>query len=237
MPEQSINKLKINPNVSVDCVVFGYSNEKLKVLLIKRKSIENVSTEQFALPGDLVQENESLDEAAEKILYNLTKLQGIYLKQFHTFGDPHRVKAIKDQEWLRAFRKEPEARVITVAYFALVKSEDYEPQASSFAGESQWTSIGEIPTLAFDHNDILNEAYKHLKDELIDKQIGFELLPEKFTLSELQTLYENILDVKYDKRNFRKSLKGKPHLVELNEKETDVTHRPASLYIFKKGNF
>lgn len=224
-----------NPNVSVDCVVFGYSNEQLKVLLIKRKPISGVSSEQFALPGDLVNEDESLDDAAEKILFDLTKINGIYLKQFHTFGSPHRVKAIKDQEWLRAFRKKPEARVITVAYFALVKSEDYKPQPSSFAGETVWTPICEIPTLAFDHNEILNKAYEHLKDVLIDKQIGFELLPEKFTLSELQILYENILGVKYDKRNFRKSLKGKSYLVELDEKVKGVAHRPANLYIYKKA--
>jgi len=223
-------------NVSVDCVVFGYSNEKLKVLLIKRKAIQNVSTEQFALPGDLVEENESLDDAAEKILFSLTKIDGIFLKQFHTFGDPNRVSAIKDQEWLRAFRKNPEARVVTVAYFALVKSEDYQPVPSSFAGETQWTPINEVPMLAFDHNKILDSAYQALKEKLIEKQMGFELLPKKFTLTELQTLYETILNVKYDKRNFRKSHKGKPFLKELNEKVKGVAHRPANLYTYKKGN-
>lgn len=221
------------PNVSVDCVVFGYSDDQLKVLLIKRKAIPNVSQEQFALPGDLVDDYESLDQAAEKILFSLTKIDGIFLKQFHTFGNPNRVQALKDQEWLRAFRKEPEARVITVAYFALVKSEDYQPVPSSFAGETQWTPINEIPTLAFDHNDILNKAHQYLQDELIDKQMGFELLPEKFTLTELQTLYETILGVQYDKRNFRKNVKGKPYLKELDEKVKGVAHRPASLYKFK----
>lgn len=224
----------INPNVSVDCVVFGYSNEKLKVLLIKRKPIPNVRTQQLALPGDLVQENESLDTAAEKILFQLTGLKGIYLEQFHTFGDPHRVKAIKDQEWLRAFRKEPDARVITVAYYALVKSEDYQPRPSSFAGEIQWMPIDEIPSLAFDHNEIVDRAYAHLKADLINKQIGFELLPEKFTLSELQFFYESILNVTYDKRNFRKSIKGKTYLKRLDEKVKGLAHRPAYLYVYDK---
>lgn len=229
-----MKKPQFNPNVSVDCVVFGYSNEQLKVLLIKRKPITNVSTEQFAIPGDLVMENESLDAAAEKILFRLTNIKDIYLRQFHTFGDPDRVSAVKDQEWLRAFRKEPEARVITVAYYALVKSEDYKPIPSSFAGETQWTPINKIPTLAFDHNEIVLKAYEHLKENLIDKQIGFELLPEKFTLSELQFFYEKILNVKYDKRNFRKSLKSKDYLQKLDEKVKGQAHRPAHLYMYKK---
>lgn len=222
------------PNISVDCVVFGYSDNLLKVLLIKRKPIPNVSQEQFALPGDLVAENESLDEAAEKILFDLTRIKGIYLKQFHTFGNPKRVSAKKDQEWLRAFRTNPEARVITVAYFALVKSEDYEPIPHSFAGETQWTPFKDIPTLAFDHNQILDKAYQNLKEELIEKQMGFELLPEKFTLTELQTLYETILNVTYDKRNFRKNLKGKDFLKKLDEKVKGVAHRPANLYTYNK---
>jgi 8-oxo-dGTP diphosphatase len=234
MTSNPAEQAKITPNVSVDCVIFGYSNEKLKVLLIKRKAIPNVTTEQFALPGDLVLENESLDEAAKKVLFQLTKIEGIYLEQFHTFSDPNRVKDLKDQEWLLAFRKEPEARVITVAYYALVKSEDYTPIPSSFAGETQWTPVNEIPSLAFDHNLIVQEAYNHLKANLIDKQIGFELLPKKFTLSELQYFYESILDIEYDKRNFRKSLKGKPYLNKLNEKVEGLAHRPANLYTYVK---
>lgn len=238
-PNYSMNlnpkkKLQINPNVSVDCVVFGYSNGQLKVLLIKRKAIANVSTEQFALPGDLVREDESLDRAAEKILFRLTKIKGIYLEQFYTFGDPNRVAALKDQEWLRAFRKEPEARVITVAYYALVKSEDYTPMPSSFAGETQWTPIDEVPVLAFDHNIILEKAYAHLKENLVEKQIGFELLPEKFTLSELQHFYETLLDIKYDKRNFRKNLKSQKYLKKLDEKVKGQAHRPAQLYTYVK---
>ena len=233
MKSKAQNKIKINPNVSVDCVVFGYSNERLKVLLIKRKPVPNVRTEQYALPGDLVNEGESLDEAAQKILVRLTKIEGIYLDQFYTFGDPNRVKALKDQEWLRAFRKEPEARVITIAYYALVKSEDYTPEPSSFAGETQWVPIDDIPTLAFDHNEIVDKAYEHLKANLIDKQIGFELLPDKFTLSELQFFYETILNVQYDKRNFRKSLKGKSYLKKLDEKVKGLAHRPAHLYVYK----
>ncbi|MGB1018299.1 MAG: NUDIX hydrolase [Chitinophagales bacterium] len=221
----------INPNVSVDCVVFAYSNKQLKVLLIKEKAFTNTCPQQLALPGDLVSEDESLDDTAKKILFDLTKINSIYIKQFHTFGNANRVRFLKDKESKRAFRKKPETRLITVAYFALVKSEDYQPLPSSFAGETQWIPIDEIPILAFDHNEILNKAHNYLKDELIDKQMGFELLPEKFTLTELQTLYETILNIKYDKRNFRKNIKGKAYLKELKEKVKGLAHRPANLYI------
>lgn len=228
------NNSQVNPNLSVDCVVFGYANDQLNILLIKRKPIPGVSKEQLAIPGDLVGERESLDDAAERILYQLTNLKGIYLEQFYTFGDPDRVSAVKDQEWLRAFRTEPDARVITVAYFALVKIEDYTPSPSSFAGEIQWTPIHEVPALAFDHNQIVDKAYQYLKDNLIDKQIGFELLPEKFTLSELQYFYETILGVEYDKRNFRKSLKTKSYIIKLDEMVKGNAHRPANLYRYEK---
>ncbi len=221
-------------NLSVDCVVFGYANERLNVLLIKRKGNINFSDEQFALPGDLLAKNESLDEAANQILYRLTKFKGIFLKQFHAFGDPNRVSTPQDQEWLRASKKKPKARVITIAYYALVKADDYTPESSSISEETQWIPIDKIPALTFDHNLIVDKAYTHLKENLIDKQIGFELLPEKFTLSELQSFYETLLDVKYDKRNFRKNLKSQTYLKKLDEKVQGQAHRPANLYVYVK---
>jgi 8-oxo-dGTP diphosphatase len=121
-----------------------------------------------------------------------------------------------------------------VAYYALVKSDDYKPESSAISEETQWTPIDEIPALTFDHNFIVEKAYAHLKENLIDKQIGFELMPEKFTLSELQYFYESILDVKYDKRNFRKSLKSQTYLKKLDEKVQGQANRPASLYVYLK---
>ncbi|MBL7942194.1 MAG: NUDIX hydrolase, partial [Flavobacteriales bacterium] len=189
---------------------------------------------QSALPGDLLNQGDGLDDAAKRVLKQLTSLEGIYLKQFFAFGDPARVKGLKDQEWLRSFRNHPERRVITVGYYSLVNMEDYKPRASSFAGKARWTDVYEIPSLAFDHNDIVDKAIAVLRHELLADNIGFELLPEKFTLSQLQHLYEIILDKKLDKRNFRKNVLKNEHLTPLAEKQKGVLHKPAQLYQFNK---
>jgi 8-oxo-dGTP diphosphatase len=224
-----------NPNVSTDCVVFGFDQDELKVLLIEQKSEPSQGLKiQYALPGDLVLQDEALDEAAERVLFELTQLKGIYLKQFYTFGSVDRVKNVKDQDWLRTFREDPSARVITVAYYSLVKMDEYEPHAASFAGKAEWVNINDIPPLAFDHNEILDMGLERLREELETKNIGFELLPEKFTLSQLQRLYEIILDKKLDKRNFRKKLKNMSSIKALNEKQTGVLHKPAQLYTYEK---
>jgi 8-oxo-dGTP diphosphatase len=223
-------------DVSVDCVLFGFDDRKLKVLLIeqrqpgKEKKIQKLQT---ALPGDLLKENESLNDAAKRVMKELTSLKGIYLKQFHTFGDPMRVKNLKDQDWLRLFRANPERRVITVGYYSLVKMEDYEPKASSFAGKAKWVDVYSIPELAFDHNEIVDRAIDILRHELIADNIGFELLPEKFTLTELQHLHEIILNKKLDKRNFRKNVLKMEHLKPLEEKQKGVLHKPAKFYQYK----
>lgn len=225
-------------DVSVDCVVFGFDGEGLKVLLIEQRVPESgtLSAEkvQMALPGDLVLEEESLDDSAARVLRELTSLEGIYLKQFHTFGDPNRVRGLKDRDWLRTFRANPDRRVITVAYYSLVKMDEYQPQPSSFAGKATWIDVSAIPQLAFDHNDIAESALQVLRDELTSQHIGFELLPEKFTLTQLQQLYEVILDRKLDKRNFRKNIKKLDQIVPLDEKQQGVLHKPAQLFRFDR---
>lgn len=222
-------------DLSVDCAVFGFDSDILKVLLIERTAGTKEAPEsRVALPGDLVYANESLEESAARVLKELTGIDGIYLKQFHTFGDPDRVKRLKDQEWLRAFRKHPERRVVTVAYYSLVKMDEYEPHASSFARDAKWVDLADVPELAFDHNEILNTAMEVLREELTTKNIGFELLPEKFTLSQLQTLYELILNKKLDKRNFRKNIKKMEQVIPLDEKQTGVLHKPAQLFKFER---
>lgn len=224
-------------DVSVDCVLFGFDDRKLKVLLIEQRQPgkeKKISKLQTALPGDLLKENESLDEAAKRVMKELTSLKGIYLKQFYTFGDPMRVKNLKDQDWLRLFRAHPERRVITVGYYSLVKMDDYSPKASSFAGKAKWVDVYSIPELAFDHNEIVDRAIDILRHELVADNIGFELLPEKFTLSELQHLHEIILNKKLDKRNFRKNMLKMEQLKPLEEKQKGVLHKPAQLYQYKK---
>lgn len=232
----TLNMSKIN--VSVDCVVFGFDDEarKLKVLLIEKKVNPYLSSDekmQTALPGDLIRTEEDIDESARRVLNSLTNLSDIYLRQFKTFGDPKRVQSSKDQEWLNNFRKEPNERVITIGYVSLVRMEDYSPVASYFADKVIWADINDIPFLAFDHNQIVNDAFDFLKSE-IDQELTSELLPKKFTLSQLQELYEIVLNQKLDKRNFRKKMISKGQLEETDEKQTGVSHKPAKLYTFKK---
>lgn len=189
---------------------------------------------QSALPGDLVRQDESFDHAAQRVLKELTNLSGIYLKQFYAFGDPNRVRMKKDQQWLNALRENPERRVVTVGYYSLVNMVDYKPKASSFASKARWVDVYEIPSLAFDHNEILDKALDMLRHELIADNIGFELLPEKFTLSQLQHLYEIVLDKKMDKRNFRKNVLKMENLQALDEKQKGVLHKPAQLYQYQR---
>jgi 8-oxo-dGTP diphosphatase len=224
-------------DISVDCVLFGFDEKKLKVLLIEQRHAgtdRKLPKIQTALPGDLLKDKESLDECAKRVLKELTSLKGIYLKQFYTFGDPKRVQDLKDQEWLRLFRAHPERRVITVGYYSLVKLDDYTPKASSFAGKTKWVDVYNIPDLAFDHNEIVERALDVFRHELVADNIGFELLPEKFTLSQLQHLHEIILDKKLDKRNFRKNVLKGNHLTPLEEKQQGVLHKPAQLYKYKR---
>lgn len=220
----------VNPNVSVDCAVFGFDNTQLNVLLIKQKELKAGMNSQYALPGDLVMESESLDDAANRVLKELTQLEGIFLRQFHAFGDPNRVSNIKDLDWLQSYRQNPQARVITIGYLALVRMEDFLPEASSFAEKVFWREIHDVPSLAFDHDTILETALSRLREEFTHQNIGLELLPEKFTLSQFQALHEIILEKKLDKRNFRKKVLKEKLVVPLKEKQQGVLHKPAQLF-------
>lgn len=230
MPERLSGEL----DVSVDNVIFGFDEDILKVLVIERKPFPDEKKGMNAIPGDLVYPMESLDQAAARVLKDLTSLEGLFLKQFYTFGNPERVKDLKDQEWLRNFRAHPEKRVITVAYYSLIKMDEYQLLPSYFAEKAEWVDVLEVPALAFDHNEIVSKALEALRHGLEMEQIGFELLPEKFTLTQLQNLYEIILNKKFDKRNFRKNIKKMEHVIPLNEKQEGVLHKPAQLFKFEK---
>ena len=220
-------------NLSIDCVVLGYDeDQKLKVLLIK-KFINDKNDDQFALPGDLVGLNEDLLAGAQRILNSLTSIDNLFLEQFSVFGDPGRTRQKKDQSWLKMYRKKPKERVVTVGYIALVKMEDYEPHASSFAIDAEWVELNKVSDeLAFDHNLILNEGIKYLRNQL-DHELVTNLLPSKFTLSQLQNLYEILLDQRLDKRNFRKNVSKDILIIKTNEKQKGVAHKPAHLYTYK----
>lgn len=224
-------------HLSVDCVLFGYDDAGLKVLLINQKRTEPADSNvkpMSQLPGDLILLDEGLDEAAARVLYELTQLNGVYLKQFHAFGDPNRVKDLKDRAWLRSVRTQPEQRVVTVGYFGLVSLHDFNPKPASFAGSADWIDLQDIGELAFDHNEILSGAIDALQSQLESQHISFELLPKKFTLSQLQGLYEVVLEKKFDKRNFRKNVKKMNHVIPLDEKQQGVMHKPAQLFSFNR---
>lgn len=228
---------RLNPNISTDCVIFGFDFDQLNVLIIRRGIHPNSKTTRMALPGDLIYDTENLDMAAARILKELTGLDGIYLEQVGAFGDPDRIKTKRDQEWLKSIRAEPEARVVTVAYYSLVKMADCVLAPASFAQSAEWVAVHDINELAFDHYDILQAALKKLKDKLAIQPIGFNLLPEKFTIGQLHKLYEAILDKKIDKRNFRRKIIKLNILTNLNEKQTGVAHKPSSFVKFNEKNY
>ncbi|MGI9528049.1 MAG: NUDIX hydrolase [Weeksellaceae bacterium] len=217
-------------NVSVDCVIFGYQDNQLYVLLIEQEKLKENHMPLSALPGDHIITGEDLDTAANRVLKGLTGIDGVYLKQFKAFGNPDRTKKEKDRIWLYKVRENPEEQVITIGYYALIQMDKTNLTPSSFAKRAYWINVKEIPNLAFDHNEICNEALQQLRKDAESFYISCELLPEKFTLTQLQSLYEAILDKKLDKRNFRKNAKKMKALICLNEKQKGVSHKPALLY-------
>jgi 8-oxo-dGTP diphosphatase len=208
------------PAIAVDCVVFGLDEQDLKVMAIRRgiPPFEN----QWALPGGFVRLDESLEMAAIRELKEETGIERVFLEQLYTFGDVER---------------DPRDRVVTVAYYALINLSDHHIQATTDAKDAAWFPVSNPPKLAFDHDKILAMALVRLKGKVRYEPIGFELLPQKFTLSQLQKLYETILEQTLDKRNFRKKILGMQLLVELDEVQADVRHRAARLYQFDEQKY
>lgn len=203
------------PSVTVDVIIFTLRDNYLQVLLIKRKYPP--FQEVWAIPGGFVGIDESLEEAALRELEEETGVCDVYLEQLYTFGEVDR---------------DPRGRVITVAYFALVPAAAIDPHAGSDAAETGWWSMYDLPPLAFDHAEILAYALKRLRYKLEYTAVGFELLPEVFTLSELQAAYEVILREKLDKRNFRRKILD-ADIIEGTEMYRTGEGRPAKLYRFR----
>ncbi|MCX8020946.1 MAG: NUDIX domain-containing protein [Chitinophagaceae bacterium] len=204
-----------NIAVSVDCVIFGYDNDDLKVLLIKSDLEEYAGL--YSLLGDLVRPDEDLESASYRILKQRTGLENVYLEQVQTFGEVDR---------------HPSGRVITVAYYSLIDIQHHDLQVNE--NELGWHSVKSIERLAFDHKQILDTCLQRLRNRIVNEPIVFHLLPEKFTLRELQKVYEAILDAPLDRRNFRKKIAMKDWLTDLRELETDKPHRPGRLYALKQ---
>lgn len=201
--------------ISVDCVIFGFKKESLEVLLVQHAGGESEGS--WGLLGGWMKRAESADDAAQRILYELTSLDNIYLEQLKAFTNPKRVL---------------DRRIVTIGYYTLINQEDYDVKASLDVREAKWCKIKEIPNLIFDHNEILNFSLLQLQNRVRQAPIGFNLLPEKFTLLQLMHLYEEILGVELDKSNFRRKILHMKLLVALDEKQQDVSHRAAKLYKF-----
>jgi 8-oxo-dGTP diphosphatase len=208
--------------LTIDCVIFGYEAGDLKILLIDRN--DDPFKDWPALPGSYVKQDEGVDDAAERILYELTGLRDLHLEQFHTFGEVYR---------------HPQGRVITIAYYALIRlngQKELRPVTQS-ARKAFWHPVNELGKLAFDHTEIFNRSLSKVRRRLNYLPIAFELLPEKFTLTQLQGCYEAILNKKLDKRNFRKKMLSYGFLKELAEKQKGVSYRAAKLYKFDKRKY
>lgn len=224
---------EINPHISVDCVIFGFSKNRLKVLLIERTYRNEQGSEErdFKLPGDFIAPEEDLNRAACRTLEELTGLTDIFLKQFGVFGDPGRIKNPIDLNWLRATTGMEIKRVVTAAYYALINISESKREFA-VKNNAYWMDLERVQNLAFDHDQIVREGLRHLQHTLRFEPIGFELLPERFTIRELQSLYEGILGCTLDNRNFRKKILRSDSLVQLNEKQQGVAHKPARFYQF-----
>lgn len=206
---ENINKIAL----SVDCVIFGFDESKLKVLLI-RSDLKNFHGK-WSLLGDLVFPNEDLDAAAYRILKQRTGLNDVYLEQVHTFGNVSR---------------HPAGRVVSVAYYSLINVQHHK--LNILENELHWHDVKNVTELAFDHQQIFDTCLQQLQKRVQEHPLGFNLLPKKFSLRELQNLYEAILDIKMDRRNFRKKFFAMDFLKDINEMEQDVAHRPGKLYKF-----
>ncbi|WP_264553090.1 NUDIX hydrolase [Flavobacterium sp. N2038] len=207
-----------NIRIAVDAIVFGYKNNGLYALLIEQKF--GSADKYWALPGGLVQNDESLSDAVIRELHEETNVQLTFMEQLYTFGDN--------------IYRDSRNRVISVAYYALVDASNLEIKADTDAERVQWCKIDEIPTLAFDHNLILEKAISRLKSKLIYEPIGFDLLPEEFLFSDLENLYCTILEKEIDRRNFRKKILSFDILEQTENFSPVKTGRPAKLFKFNK---
>jgi len=205
--------------VAVDCIIFGFDGTQLKALLIKRGFEPEKG--KWSLMGGFVGRDENADEAATRVLYQLTGMNNIYMEQLYTFSDVERDSA---------------GRVVSIAYFALINIEDYSEQLQ-LEHEAKWFPLNKIPSLIFDHKKMVLKAKERLRQKVANHPIGFELLPSKFTLPQLQSLYEAIYETELDKRNFSKKMLSLGILNKLNEKEKESSRKGAFYYTFDNNKY
>lgn len=216
-------------HVSIDCVVFGFDGSELNILLIEKEG-----TADLKLPGSLIYQQEDTDSAAQRVLCELTGIRRMSLKQFKCFSSPDRTMNPRDVVWLEQTYGHPVGRLITIAYLSLCKINRTLSAAAHSSG-ARWCPVSTIPPMPFDHNRIVEESLREIRQWVeTDPAMLFELLPSKFTLSELRGLYEAIYRKRFDIRNFCKKVARMPYVVRLDEKQADVAHRAAHYYKFDR---
>ena len=227
----------VNPHVSVDCVLIGFDGEQLCVLVIRQlDAIHEEGLNHYKLPGSLIYEDEDLDDAAKRVLKELTGLKSVKMIQFRAFGSKDRTRNPKDVRWLERFHSLNEKidRIVTIAYLTLLKIDRKYTQLSH-QYEACWMPVKEVKELAFDHKQIVEEALAYIRQYVENTPSSlFTLLPRKFTASQLRTLYEVIYDREFDVRNFHKKIALMDYVVPLEEKERGVAHRAARYYRFDR---
>lgn len=228
--------VQLNQSLSVDCVVFGFDGKALKVLLIERRYYrEDPTLDRLKLPGAMILENETLPEAAYRVLEEATGLRNVYLKQMEIFSDPNRVSG-EELKWINQYHGIHSERVVTVGYYALVKL-DHRTIAYTTAKGAQWVEVDSIQRLAMDHKQILTSALSYLCRDMLQSPVAFELLPKKFTIRALQNLYSAVLGIEIDNRNFRKKILASGFLTPTAEREQGVAHKPAQYYTFNRNAY
>ncbi|WP_294957614.1 NUDIX domain-containing protein [uncultured Flavobacterium sp.] len=232
------NNENYQPGLSIDCVIFGFHDNQLKVLLIK---VERAN--KWSLPGGFIPVDQDIDMAAITILNGRTGVDGVFLRQFATFGKVNRNKQHFDKKTLEYLQIEEEKgkwltrRFVTIGYYALVDFSKILPNPAGRHEVVEWIDHKEVPELILDHREILDKALDTLRTELNLMPIGYNLLPEKFTIPELQKLYETILDKKLDRRNFLRKITNIGILTKLDEKKSNVAHKAPNLYSFDKEKY
>lgn len=224
-----------NNHISVDCVVIGFDGEQLKLLLVNRHGEEDGKAyHDMKLPGSLIYQDEDLDQAASRVLQELTGLKTVNLMQFKAFGSKDRTRDPRDVHWLERAQKARVERIVTIGYLALVKIEKTHDRSLD-EHQAEWVSLTDVKDLAFDHNLIVKEAMEFIR-RVIDANpaVMFDLLPRKFTAAQLRTLFEVIFGRAIDVRNFHKKISLMDYVIPLDEYETGVAHRAARYYKFDR---
>lgn len=224
--------IQTNHSLSVDCVVFGYDAEGLKVLLVEQRALDGADRKslKLKLPGRMIYENETLEGAAKSLLGHYTGLESVYLKQTSIFSDPRRVSE-DELKWISEYHKIKTDRVVTVGYYSLVPITLRVKRNATIKG-GRWKLVSSVKELAMDHLNILRNALEVMRNDFSYSPVAFKLLPNKFTLSDLQNLYSAILGVRYDNRNFRKKILSLGIVRPTGEKQKGVAHKPAEFYTF-----